>query len=46
MDEAKAEMETLLAKPKCLKPEYEQAARTLIERGGGVFSHPGGTVGP
>ncbi|HEY4611975.1 MAG TPA: M24 family metallopeptidase, partial [Bacteroidota bacterium] len=24
------------------KPIYEQAARTLVERGGGVFSHPVG----
>lgn len=42
MDEAKAEMEPLIANRKWLKPEYQQAARTLIERGGGVFSHPVG----
>jgi Xaa-Pro aminopeptidase len=42
MDEAKAEMQAKLAKVKFSKPEYEEAAKTLIERGGGVFSHPVG----
>jgi len=42
MDEAKAAMEPVFAKTKFSKPEYEQAARTLVERGGGVFSHPVG----
>lgn len=42
MDEAKAAMESVFAKTKFSKPEYEQAARTLVERGGGVFSHPVG----
>ena len=42
MDEAKAAMEPVLARAKFSKPEYEQAARLLVERGGGVFSHPVG----
>jgi Xaa-Pro aminopeptidase len=42
MDAAKTEMEAKLAKTKFSKPEYEEAAKTLIERGGGVFSHPVG----
>jgi Xaa-Pro aminopeptidase len=42
MDEAKAAMEPVFAKTRFSKPEYEQAARTLVERGGGVFSHPVG----
>src|SRR5206468_5015822 len=37
-----AEMEPLIANRKWLKPEYQQAAGMLIERGGGVFSHPVG----
>src|SRR5258708_31303157 len=36
MDEAKAAMEPVFAKAKVSKPEYEHAARTLGEPGGGV----------
>ena len=35
-------MEPILAKTKFSKPAYEHASRTLVERGGGVFSHPVG----
>ncbi len=42
MDEAKEAMQAVFAKTKFSKPEYEQAARTLVEKGGGVFSHPVG----
>ncbi len=42
MDETKAEMTAQFATRKFSKPEYEQAARLLIEKGGGVFSHPVG----
>ena len=35
-------MEPVFVKTKFSKPEYEQAARALVERGGGVFSHPVG----
>ena len=41
-DEAKKAMEPLFARTKFSKPIYEKAARTLVETGGGVFSH---TVG-
>jgi Xaa-Pro aminopeptidase len=41
-DEAKKAMEPVFARTKFSKPIYEQAARTLVENGGGVFSH---TVG-
>jgi Xaa-Pro aminopeptidase len=41
-DEAKKAMEAVFARTKFSKPIYEQAARTLVETGGGVFSH---TVG-
>src|SRR5262245_5600189 len=41
-DEAKKAMEPLFARTKFSKPAYEQAARRLVETGGGVFSH---TVG-
>jgi Xaa-Pro aminopeptidase len=41
-DEAKKAMEPVFARTKFSKPVYEQAARTLVENGGGVFSH---TVG-
>ena len=40
--EAKKAMEPVFARTKFSKPIYEQAARTLVESGGGVFSH---TVG-
>jgi Xaa-Pro aminopeptidase len=42
MKEAAEAMETVFARTKFSKPAYEKAARTLVERGGGVFSH---TVG-
>ena len=42
MDEATEAMEPVLARTKFLKPEYESAARRMVETGGGVFSH---TVG-
>ena len=42
MDEAKAAMEPVFARTTFSKPIYEKAARTLVENGGGVFSH---TVG-
>ena len=40
--EARAAMEPVLARTKFSKPVYEQAARKLIETGGGVLSHPVG----
>ena len=42
MQEAKEAMEPVFARTKFSKPVYEQAARQLVERGGGVFSHPVG----
>jgi Xaa-Pro aminopeptidase len=42
MDEAAAAMEDVFKATKFSKPIYEQAARRLVETGGGVFSH---TVG-
>ena len=42
MDEAKVAMEPVFARTKFSKPTYERAARELVERGGGVFSHPVG----
>jgi Xaa-Pro aminopeptidase len=42
MEEAKKAMEPVFARTKFSKPTYEQAARRLVESGGGVFSH---TVG-
>jgi Xaa-Pro aminopeptidase len=42
MDEARVAMEPVFAKTKFSKPIYEKAARNLVERGGGVFSHPVG----
>ena len=41
-DEAKAGMEPVFARTKFSKQVYEQAARKLVETGGGVFSHPVG----
>ena len=41
-DEAKTAMEPVFEKTKFSKPIYEKAARNLVERGGGVFSHPVG----
>ncbi len=42
MEEAKAAMEPVFARWTFSKPIYEEAARDLVNRGGGVFSH---TVG-
>jgi Xaa-Pro aminopeptidase len=42
MDDAKKAMEAVFARTKFSKPTFEKAARTLVETGGGVFSH---TVG-
>ncbi len=42
MDEAKTAMDAVSARTTFSKPAYERAARTLVESGGGVFSH---TVG-
>jgi Xaa-Pro aminopeptidase len=42
MAEARAAMEPVFARTKFSKPIYEQAARNLVNQGGGVFSH---TVG-
>ena len=42
MDDVKKAMEPVFARTKFSKPSFEQAARTLVESGGGVFSH---TVG-
>ena len=40
--EARKAMEPVLGRTKFSKPVYEQAARKLIETGGGVLSHPVG----
>jgi Xaa-Pro aminopeptidase len=42
MDDAKQAMEPVFARTRFSKPIYAQAARRLVETGGGVFSH---TVG-
>jgi Xaa-Pro aminopeptidase len=42
MKEAATAMEAVFARTTFSKPAYEKAARALVERGGGVFSH---TVG-
>jgi Xaa-Pro aminopeptidase len=42
MQEAKQAMEPVFGRTKFSKPSYEKAARNLVERGGGVFSHPVG----
>ncbi len=42
MDEAKEAMKPVFAKTKFSKPIYAKAATNLVERGGGVFSHPVG----
>lgn len=39
MAEAKQAMEPIFEKTKFSKPSYEKAARNLVDRGGGVFSH-------
>ncbi|HYG80643.1 MAG TPA: M24 family metallopeptidase, partial [Pyrinomonadaceae bacterium] len=41
-DEAGLAMEEVFRRTKFSKPVYEQAARKLVETGGGVFSHPVG----
>jgi Xaa-Pro aminopeptidase len=41
-EEAKAAMEPVFARTRFSKPLYEQAARRLVDTGGGVFSHPVG----
>jgi Xaa-Pro aminopeptidase len=40
--EVTVEMEEVLKKTKFSKPIYEQAARKMVETGGGAFSHPVG----
>jgi Xaa-Pro aminopeptidase len=42
MEQAKAAMEPVFARWKFSKPVYEKAARELVNRGGGVLSHPVG----
>jgi Xaa-Pro aminopeptidase len=42
MDEAKAAMEPVFRRTRFSKAVYEKAAHTLVDRGGGVFSHPVG----
>jgi Xaa-Pro aminopeptidase len=42
MEEARTAMEEVFKKTTFSKPIYEQAARKLVNRGGGVFSHPVG----
>ncbi len=39
MDEARAAMEPVFERTQFSKPTFEKAARTLVETGGGVFSH-------
>lgn len=41
-EEAAAAMEPVFKRWRFSKPSYEKAARTLVETGGGVFSHPVG----
>lgn len=40
--EARVQMEPVLQRTKFSKPVYEQAARKMVETGGGVLSHPVG----
>ena len=40
--EARDAMKPIFARTKFSKPAYEKAAHTLVERGGGAFSHPVG----
>src|SRR6185369_4739901 len=42
MEEAKEAMKLVFVKTKFSKPIYARAATNLVERGGGVFSHPVG----
>jgi Xaa-Pro aminopeptidase len=41
-EEARKAMAAVIARTSFSKPIYEKAARTLVETGGGVFSHPVG----
>jgi Xaa-Pro aminopeptidase len=41
-EEVKTAMEPVFTRTKFSKPLYEQAARRLVDTGGGVFSHPVG----
>ena len=41
-EEAAIAMEPVFARWKFSQPKYEKAARTMVETGGGVFSHPVG----
>ena len=41
-EEASIAMEPVFARWKFSQPKYEKAARTMVETGGGVFSHPVG----
>ncbi len=42
LEQAKAAMEPVFARWKFSKPAYEKAAHDLVDRGGGVLSHPVG----
>jgi Xaa-Pro aminopeptidase len=42
LEQSKAAMEPVFARWKFSKPAYEKAARELVDRGGGVLSHPVG----
>ncbi len=42
LEQAKTAMDPVFARWKFSKPLYEKAARELVERGGGVLSHPVG----
>jgi Xaa-Pro aminopeptidase len=42
LEQSKAAMEPVFARWKFSKPAYEKAARDLVDRGGGVLSHPVG----
>lgn len=42
LDEARAAMEPIFQRTKFSKPVYEQAARKMVQTGGGILSHPVG----
>ena len=42
LTEARAAMEPVVARTRFSKPEYEKAARKMLETSGGAFSHPVG----
>ena len=42
LDDAKVAMEEVFRRTRFSKPIYEQAARKMVETGGGIFSHPVG----